>query len=483
MGAEVAGIGEACRCGHSRSGDLPCYMCWDRTADEPLTKLMIDMARRREGTALPMLRQIGHPAAVGALRAALGDTDPCIRAAAVNSLGWSGQHSDVELIAPLLADEDVADEVVGSIAELGGPMATDLLWRVASQAGPARRLRALGGMSWWGDRRAHRPLQDLLGQSLGEPDGWHVAPGLLRYGDPADLDRIIAVVDARAREAGRDAGRSAAVFEACDQIAVALQKVRPEDLDAAVEHLHQILTATVERGQHWATSRRLHPALPRSVGPSPALLGAHPVRSLALRYGAEPPLSGAEPSAQFRGQPDWRGEPAWPIGADGHPITFYGQLPIGGDPARTAYIFIGGPDSWAPLGQGNAVVVQPGPPPHLHIRPLREGPHIFDWVQEDPPRFRDRLRRAPAPPRYASLQPWADPEIWERDDAGLDDGHWNKIGGTPLWLQNPDTPPGDGWDFAFQFGADSAGEELGDGAECYGFLNHDGTGALLWQCH
>jgi hypothetical protein len=41
------------------------------------------------------------------------------------------------------------------------------------------------------------------------------------------------------------------------------------------------------------------------------------------------------------------------------------------------------------------------------------------------------------------------------------------VGGTPL----------------FQFSADWAGRELGDGAQCHGFVREDGAGAFLWHCH
>lgn len=91
--------------------------------------------------------------------------------------------------------------------------------------------------------------------------------------------------------------------------------------------------------------------------------------------------------------------------------------------------------------------------------------------------------------RYVRLEEGADPSIWTWPDPPKDTrvrdqhGDWNKIGGTPLFLQGDATPAGEGWRFAFQFSADWAGRELGDGAECYGFTRDDGTGAFLWQCH
>jgi hypothetical protein len=52
-----------------------------------------------------------------------------------------------------------------------------------------------------------------------------------------------------------------------------------------------------------------------------------------------------------------------------------------------------------------------------------------------------------------------------------------------MYLQGDEEPLGEGWTFAFQFTAAWFGDELADGAECYGFVNTDGAGAFLWQCH
>jgi hypothetical protein len=78
---------------------------------------------------------------------------------------------------------------------------------------------------------------------------------------------------------------------------------------------------------------------------------------------------------------------------------------------------------------------------------------------------------------------WSWPDLpsgsWLVDDSR----DWNKLGGTPLFLQGEEWPPGDGWHFAFQFTAGAAGAERGDGAECYGYINDDGRAAFAWQGH
>ena len=112
------------------------------------------------------------------------------------------------------------------------------------------------------------------------------------------------------------------------------------------------------------------------------------------------------------------------------------------------------------------------------------GPQHFQWLPESPARFRFRSRRVPAPALRPTLEDWADPVTWGYEDATLpdDDREWNKIAGTPRWLQADETP-GPGWRFAFQFDAGATDQELADGAVCYGFVNDAGEGAFLWQCH
>ena len=69
------------------------------------------------------------------------------------------------------------------------------------------------------------------------------------------------------------------------------------------------------------------------------------------------------------------------------------------------------------------------------------------------------------------------------DDDPEDDGAWDKVGGTPRWLQGDETPDGDGWRFWFQYTAARIGCELADGAECYGFIDPDGRGTFIVQSH
>ena len=60
---------------------------------------------------------------------------------------------------------------------------------------------------------------------------------------------------------------------------------------------------------------------------------------------------------------------------------------------------------------------------------------------------------------------------------------WNKIGGTPLVLQDEDWATRRRWRFAAPFTSGWAGTQRGDGAECYVFVRDDLNAAFLWQCH
>jgi hypothetical protein len=151
-----------------------------------------------------------------------------------------------------------------------------------------------------------------------------------------------------------------------------------------------------------------------------------------MTYGArrpDPDQDPSQPPAKFWGLPDWRDEPAWPVGGDDRLLIFYGQLPLPGD--RTAYIFLGGPDEFEPLGPGNAIVVQPGNHCHLPTRPCASGPQEYGGDPHAVDRIRPyRYRPVPAEPRYVTFT-----------------------------------------------------DERGDGAECYGWINDDGRAAFAWDCH
>ncbi len=201
----------------------------------------------------------------------------------------------------------------------------------------------------------------------------------------------------------------------------------------------------------------------------------------------EEPSNTDRRSAKFGGHPDWIERPAWPLGPDGSPMVFLAQFPTL-DRSRMLYVFYADQDrNWEPLGPANAVVAQPGAAPQTPTRESTAGPQLFLPI-ERADRYTQPTTAHPYE-RFIDLQPGADPPVWQWPDLGKDEyletrpDDWRKLGGTPLFLQGEDWPPGDGWEFAFQFTAGWAGHEFGDVAECYGFVNTDGRGAFLWQCH
>lgn len=189
------------------------------------------------------------------------------------------------------------------------------------------------------------------------------------------------------------------------------------------------------------------------------------------------------PGTRFGGQPTWRRTPTWPLTPAGTPMAFWAQFEIPWDPNRMAYLFIDSTEGevWDSTSGTASLIVQPGLDPTVPWVEHSTGPVVPDdeVVVEgfDPPapvRFSARVPR---------LEPFNEPEEWPAD-VERPARTFNKVGGTALALQGSPRPPGDGWRFLFQFGAMEAGRELGDGAECYGFVHEPtGEGYFSWDCH
>lgn len=429
-----------------------------------------------------MLRNIGDERAAPVLREALKHPDTGVRLGALVSLGWSGDTADVRLVGALLRDEDpeLRHEAQITVAELGGPEAVELLGAQLDHWTGRDLLTILHGLAWLGDERCIDPLLALAPESLGRDGGPQLAWSVVHVGTAAHARELGAMVVSVVRENvdHADSRGHARGVRAHDDLCVytAIREKYPE----VQEEVHRGLDdAGWSRfpTSPWADSRQ--------TWQESEPVGARIVPRLHfVNFTDSPVRNGSDPPAKFGGLPDWRDEPTWPVSPDGQPLVFFGQLPLLEEPPRTAYIFFGGDRSWEPLGPASAVVVQPGPPPHLSTIAAREGPRLYDSVAVEPRRFRPRHRVLPLL-RFVDLEVGADPERFEWPPESrpiYDRRDWNKIGGTPNWFQGPEQPPGDGWRFAFQFTAGYAAVELGDGAECYGFVHEDGRGAILWQC-
>jgi HEAT repeats/PBS lyase HEAT-like repeat len=469
---------------------LPCAQCWEARGDGRLVSLLVTRSEHGSRRAPQLLAAVGDRAAAPALREAVSHQDPAIRAAAISSLGWSGEIGDVAAITPATRDSERAVRMAAraTLADLGGAQAADALASgLDGLEEEEERAHAVEALAWLGDARAIEPLHELVTEELGDMVPHYrrgVLRALARIGSRGDVLRMVGEVN-RVVAAGAHAPGTPDFWRAqrvADQLWLALKEERPEFLDEAGARLREVGPELALARWPGSSGR------PRIVDVEP--LGDRVVRRATLAELSESPMTHASsPPPKFGGQPDWVEQPTWPLGADSAPMVFYAQLPVfTGTQQRTAYVFIDPEgDHWEPLGQGNAVIVQPGALGEPMTAPLTTGPQVFERIEEAG-RFRRRWRAQPYE-RFIGLQDGGDPERWEWPELGSDTyrrdgpGDWNKLRGTPLFLKGEQSPPGEGWTFAFQFSAARAGWDLGDGAECYGFVREDGTGAFLWQCH
>lgn len=442
-----------------------------RDGDDPVTREAGQRAVEawiRSGRALGFLRSIADPRAADALRAATTHPDRRIRAAAWASLGWSGTRADVPAAARALADvrDRVRHAAIGALAELGGDDAADALALHLERCEGEEREETIWALAWLNDRRA-LPLARVLAER--EMSGQRrrtryatAVRAVLRIGDPEDREALARRALDERLELGPRGGPAMHAY------LPAVYAERPDE------------------------ARRFELRLREESGLTPryTMVESEPLQVRSVpRLALVDATNGDRPAARFGGQPDWLEAPQWPVTSEGRPLTFYGQLPLAG--GRMAYVFVSAGDraeTWTPLGDGNALIVQPGGWSQLQTRATATGPQLWERAHDDE-RFRPIPERWVPIEHHVGIEPGHDPAEWSWPQLAPDEirndehGAWNKIGGTPLWLQGDATPPGEGWEFAFQFSAGWAGEEMGDGAECYGFLNRDGRAAFCWDCH
>jgi uncharacterized protein YwqG len=209
----------------------------------------------------------------------------------------------------------------------------------------------------------------------------------------------------------------------------------------------------------------------------------------------------AIPITKFGGQPVWVGEPQWPLSkSTGNPMRFICQIAI--DPAhfsitsaRMAYLFMTDEEdyvdgTWEPDGGENAVVLQPGEimPP---IRPLTEGPTLYRMVQKA-----HGQALVPETCEFSVvLKMGEDPDFvdeparaeWDKAkaDAYASALDGNKIGGSPIYLQNTEFPGPGQWNLLLQLNSVNLPFHVnfGDAGIGYLFLSENGqTAKFLWQC-
>ena len=256
-----------------------------------------------------------EPEAAAALRDALGHPIAEVRAAAVRSLanGWSAEDLPSALAALADPAPAVRREARAALAELGGPRAADAIARGLSEAPEDELLEPVEALAWLRDPRALGIARRLAHERLGRLDftafrgaQW----ALVRLGDRRDRRALVDAMLELAIDRSTSPSSHFAADEACRQVIEALRSEHPDEADAASDELHE---------------REPEPA-PGFIGrsrPPPALREPLAARTVPRMTFAEllrdPPPRAAGPAAKMGGQPDWLGEPAWPLA--GEPAT------------------------------------------------------------------------------------------------------------------------------------------------------------------
>ena len=465
------------RCG-ARGLDDPriCPACVDGIADADRAAAAVAAAAQSEH-ARRVLENIADPRAFDVVIAATEDDASQVRRGAVLSLAAIGDPRAIPAVARRLddADDGVSRAALAALADLG-PGAADVL--ASRLSDPLVRMSAAEALAWLRDARAFAPIEALVDT---EPvASWSFVPDLLRnpivalawLGGPEALRVLGRAAERLVSEADAGTLVESHAQSAASTVGQALVDLREEGAADVLDRL------TARFGRLYV----LEPAIASDQYRAPD----DPARtvqrwSMTLRP-VDTPIT--EPVTKFGGQPVWVDAPTWPLGTDGLPQTFLAQFALP-EERRVAYLFVD--PSWDPDAGGSEgfLFAQPGSwaGPAL---PLATGPTYPSWQERS-----DCYIRRVMLPRIESavdLEPGRDPLDWESfraDEIGWrdDDRDWNKVGGIPLWLQSDETPDGPGWRFVFQYTASTIGYEMGDAAQCYGFVHDDGHGLFVAQSH
>lgn len=453
---------------------------------------LIDQAPS-DRAVLRFLRWVVNPAAVDALIGGLDSADVGVRAAVLHALARIGDERGlVQALACLGEDEpqSVAASAIVALADLPGHEVSDTL--AEQRRRPGRSLLAALALAWRQDARALDVLVEALARQPSFSDGAFRDPAVAMgwLGDSRAVPALRQVIRYQLDQHRRVPNNTHAEPRIQTIIGV-LGTFGEQHADDAVREVRGVIpwfrpwpSASVSLPSRQPTVEQC------SLGPQPP---AHPLRtvprcSLELHPSSTPIR---QPVTKFAGQPVWVARPTWPLTREGTPMTFFAQFQVPPDFDQMAYLFIdlAGDRTWDPTAGDNALFVRPGRTIGGHpVVPLSSGPSYPTFRGLGPRRF---SMSNPPYQRFeyrASMEPAFDPPEWTlmnggREHLGPDRHARNKLGGTPIWLQGDEAPSGDGWRFLFQFSADYIGHELGDGADCYGFIHEDGRGAFLWQCH
>ena len=457
----------------------------DGEADPERARQIVEAAAEGQRDALRMLDSIDDTRAASVMLEAAGCPEPAIRRAALISLGLIGDRQAVPVaIAGLDETDDGARRAaIECLAELGGPDAVEAL--AAHLAHGADVVATAMALAWLKDSRAFEALVVALGERGFSRNAYRSpAFGLSWLDDRRAVSALARHLDELADEwtaaAAADPARPAwAAHMLAASAGEALLRIGGDEATAAVERAKErfgngLRIMGPPSPEHRPFAYHAPPDERRTV----------PRWSLELTPAALPVR---ERTTKFGGQPAWIDAPTWPLGADGGPMTFMAQFAIPGVEGM-AYLFIDPSDpsdvDYSDQGAFGCLLMQPGPPPSRHLAQAH-GPTYASEVsglEGFVPRPHWRMIEY-----LPTLEPGFDYTDWEAlraDPPGGrdDDRDWNKIGGTPRYLQNGPQDP-DRWRFLFQFTAGHVGHELGDGAECYGFVDEDRRGLFLAESH
>jgi uncharacterized protein YwqG len=225
-----------------------------------------------------------------------------------------------------------------------------------------------------------------------------------------------------------------------------------------------------------------------------ALLSESPTQSFkksaVIEFHKTEPIT--ERITKFGGQPVWLTKATWPISKKtGKPMQFIGQIKI--DKAqlpegveKMAYIFMTDvkdefvDGTYLAEGGENAVIVQPGTiPSFVKIINSETGPSL---EQEFTVNLIPLIEPFKTYSEFELLINALPEEIQEQFRYPYAK---TKIGGTPIYIQGEETPPGEGWEFLLQINSRDVPFhiDLGDVGKAYIYLNNAlNEGRMLWQC-
>jgi hypothetical protein len=470
------------RCGNRWLEDARfCSGCADGEAAPERARAILDAALDDNEQALRMLGTIDDRRAVPVLLDAARHPHANIRRAALSSLSWAADERGLPAAIDGLEDgeESVRRAAIECLAELGSAAAADAL---AGHLADPRDVGATAtALAWLKDPRAFDALVAVLDRPYDSGNvyrGSIIAFGWLR--DRRAVEPLAALLErlgdrwvaADGQQPPRpDWPAHMQAASACD----ALRMIGGNEAESAVERAQQRFG---DLRLHFPVRADLMPFAHRAP---PDERRTVPRWSLQLQPTSMPI---DRPITKFGGQPVWIGRPTWPLGSDGEPMTFMAQFSVPGVDGM-AYLFIDpSEEEWASPYDGSALLMQPGPGPDRHVVQATGPTYASGFTELDRyvPRLRSR-RTEYVPTLEEGREPpdWADVDAHLEDDRD-DDRDWNKIGGSPRYLQGGPPDPG-GLRFLFQFTASQVGHEMGDAAQCYGLIDEKRRGYFLIESH